>query len=245
MPDYNDEYMYENPSYRNKNPMATAALVLGILSITCCSIIYVSLPFGAIAVICAILSRGNGRMSGKSKAGIICGIVGLIATVAITVSSFYYVLTTEEGREYLQYYYRVYSGDYDFDINNALEEMFPFLYGSGNSTDGSDDSGSGGSGSGGSGSENGLGGFGSGDSGSENGLGGFGNSEGEEASGGFGEPGQDGGSQEYGGFENELPGDGFENENPGSDGSDGSGGGDSGGNSGSDNSSGQNDGGFI
>lgn len=142
MPGYNDEYMYENAPHRNKNPMSTAALTLGILSITCCSIIYVSLPFAAIAMICAVLSRGNGRMPGKSKAGIICGIVGLIATVAVTVSSLYYVLTTDEGRDYLQYYYRIYSGDYDFDLDEALEEMFPFLYDSGSNAGGSEDAGS-------------------------------------------------------------------------------------------------------
>ncbi|MCC8046413.1 MAG: hypothetical protein LIP12_13120 [Clostridiales bacterium] len=197
MPDYNDEYMYENAPHRNKNPMSTAALTLGILSITCCSIIYISLPFGAIAVICAILSRGNGQMPGRSKAGIICGIAGLIATVVVTVSSFYYVLTTEEGRNYLQYYYRVYSGDYDFDLDDALGEMFPFFYGSGNDTDGSDDAGSG---------------------------------------------SEDNVSQEYGGYENELPGD--DSENDGS-GSGGSGGDHSGGSNGSDHSSGQDDGRFI
>lgn len=197
MPGYDDEYMYETSPHRNKNPMSTAALALGILSITCCSIIYVSLPFGAIAIICAILSRGNGQMPGRSKAGIICGIVGLIATVSITVSSLYYVLTTDEGRDYLQYYYRIYSGDYDFDLDETLEEMFPFLYGSDNDTGSSKDAGS------------------------------------------------DNGSQEYGGYENEIPGDDYEDEIPGSGGSNGSAGEDSGGSNGSNHSSGQDDGGFI
>jgi len=202
MPDYNDEYTYENIPQRRKNPMSTAALALGILSITCCSVFYVALPFGAIAIICAILSRGKGQMPGKSRAGIICGSVGLIATVIITVSSVYFVLTTENGRNYLQYY-RIYSGDYDFDLDETLEEMFPFLYGSDGGTD----------------------------------------SSGQDGSGSSGSDGSDGGGQEYGGFENELPGGG--SGDGGSSGSGGSDDGNSGSNNGSDNSSQPDDGGFI
>lgn len=140
MYNYDDEYNWESrPAGGRKNTMATAALVLGVLSITLCSVFYVSLPCGAIAIICAILSRDNRPMVGKSKAGIICGSIGMVITLVFTVSAFRYVLTTEDGREYLQYYYRMYTGDYDFDVDEAFEELFPFLYDSDeNSTSGSE-----------------------------------------------------------------------------------------------------------
>ncbi|MCD8396258.1 MAG: hypothetical protein LUD12_03570 [Lachnospiraceae bacterium] len=137
---YDDEYTYESRPGRKRGPMATAAIVLGVLSITLSSIIYVALPCGAIAVICAILSRDRNSMPGRSKAGMICGIIGMVATTVITVSAFRYVLTTDEGRSYLEYYYRIYTGDYDFDLDETFEEIFPFLYGSENSEgSGSDD----------------------------------------------------------------------------------------------------------
>jgi len=137
---YDDEYTYESRPGRKRGPMATAAIVLGVLSITLSSIIYVALPCGAIAVICAILSRDRNSMPGRSKAGVICGIIGMAATTVITVSAFRYVLTTDEGRSYLEYYYRIYTGDYDFDLDETFEEIFPFLYGSENSEgSGSDD----------------------------------------------------------------------------------------------------------
>ncbi len=129
MYNYDDEYNWEQrPARRRKNTMATAAVVLGILSICLCSVFYVSLPCGAMAVICAILSRDSRPMTGKSRAGMICGVIGMVITVVLTVSAFRYVLTTDDGREYLQYYYRMYTGDYDFDIDDAFKELFPFLY---------------------------------------------------------------------------------------------------------------------
>lgn len=137
---YDDEYTYESRPGRKRGPMATAAIVLGVLSITLSSIIYVALPCGAIAVICAILSRDRSSMPGRSKAGMICGIIGMAATTVITISAFRYVLTTDEGRSYLEYYYRIYTGDYNFDLDETFEEMFPFLYGSEDSeSSGSDD----------------------------------------------------------------------------------------------------------
>ncbi|MCD8348365.1 MAG: hypothetical protein LUD16_10580 [Lachnospiraceae bacterium] len=138
---YDDEYTYESRPGHKRGPMATAAIVLGVLSITLSSIIYVALPCGAIAVICAILSRDRNSMPGRSKAGMICGIIGMVATTVITVSAFRYVLTTDEGRSYLEYYYRIYTGDYDFELDETLEELFPFLYSSEDSENsGSDDS---------------------------------------------------------------------------------------------------------
>ncbi len=141
---YDDEYNWERRSVRGRNPMATAAVTLGILSIVSCSAFYIALPCGALAIICAILSRDNRPMISKSKAGIICGIVGMIASLIVTVFSFRYILFTEEGRAYLEYYYQMYTGDLDFDIDEALGWLFPFLYDS-ESADSEDTQGIGGS----------------------------------------------------------------------------------------------------
>lgn len=128
MNSYDDEYFYEQRPVGGRNPMATAAIVLGALSIVLCSMFYVAIPCGAMAVICAILSRSRQRMPSHGKAGLICGIIGMAVSAAITVSALRFVLTTETGRAYLEYYYQIYTGDYDFDLDEALDEIFPFLY---------------------------------------------------------------------------------------------------------------------
>ncbi len=135
MNNYDNEDTYGQRRRRKPNPMATAALIFGILSIFLCTIFYVSIPCGAVAVICAILSRDNHPLAGRGKTGMICGIIGLAVSLVMTVYAFYYVLTTETGRSYLQYYYQYYTGDTDFNVNDALEEMFPFLGGSLDSTE--------------------------------------------------------------------------------------------------------------
>ncbi|MCC8051708.1 MAG: hypothetical protein LIP10_13830 [Clostridiales bacterium] len=208
MYNYDDEYNWERRTPRSRrNTMATAALVLGVLSITLCSVFYVSLPCGAIAIICAILSRDNRAMTGKGKAGIICGIIGMVVTIFFTVSAFRYVLTTEDGREYLQYYYRMYTGDYDFDVDETFEELFPFLYDS----DESDHNSTQGSGSGNSGTDDGSGSgsYGSGNDGSDDGSD---NGTGGSSDHGFGDGFDDG----YG---NEPGGGGSDRSNGGSNGS--------------------------
>ncbi|MCD7715846.1 MAG: hypothetical protein LUI39_05280 [Lachnospiraceae bacterium] len=204
MYNYDDEYNWESrPAGGRNNTMATAALVLGVLSITLCSVFYVSLPCGAIAIICAILSRDNRPMVGKSKAGIICGSIGMVITLVFTVSAFRYVLTTEEGREYLQYYYRMYTGDYDFDVDEAFEELFPFLYDSDeNGTNGAEN-GNGSSGADG-GSDNGS--NGSSDDGFDDGFDdGYGNEPGGNGSGTQpgGDSGHDGGGSNGSGSDGE------------------------------------------
>lgn len=126
--------MYEenNSEYQTqprKNPMATAALVFGILSLVTCFIINLSLPFGALAIIFALLSRTEPTIRKKARRGLICGICGMIATVVLTVSAFYTVLTDSSMRSFLEYYLRVYTGDYNFDLDDTLEGLFPFLDG--------------------------------------------------------------------------------------------------------------------
>lgn len=122
-----EENTSEYQSRPSKNPMATAAVVFGILSLVTCFIIYLSLPFGALAVIFALLSRVEKPMRQKARRGMICGICGMIATIILTVSAFYTVLTDSSMRSFLEYYLRIYTGDDTFDLDNALESLFPFI----------------------------------------------------------------------------------------------------------------------
>ncbi len=124
MYDY-DDYYGSYPG-KKKSRMATAAMVLGIIAIFTSSAFYIALPCGALAIICAILARTNHPMTSRCKAGIICGAVGIVISVIVTVYAMFSLFSTESGRDYLENIYRSYTGDSDFE----LEEIFPFLGGS-------------------------------------------------------------------------------------------------------------------
>lgn len=76
--------------YRRGNALETAALVLGASSIIMCNCLYLAIPFGGLAILFALLSRG-GRMSltAKARNGLILGIVGIVVTIAFYAYAFY------------------------------------------------------------------------------------------------------------------------------------------------------------
>lgn len=127
--------MYDDTSYESykpqkqpgRNVFAPAAILLGVLSLFSSMIIYISLPCGALAILLAILSRTDSPMTKKAKTGLICGVAGMTATIILTVSAFYIVLSDSDMRSILEYYCQIYTGDSDFDLDELLEEMFPFI----------------------------------------------------------------------------------------------------------------------
>lgn len=70
--------------------LAIAALVCGIGSIPfafCCQL--VGVPAGIAAIICGVLYKKNGGVEaqGMAKAGIICGVVGIVLNIIIIILS--------------------------------------------------------------------------------------------------------------------------------------------------------------
>lgn len=85
--------------------LATASLVMGILSLTTTCCLYAALPFGALAIIFALLSRGGEmRLDGKGTAGLALGIIGLVITVVIFILMFIYTIYYYGGfEEFMEY----------------------------------------------------------------------------------------------------------------------------------------------
>jgi hypothetical protein len=110
--------------------MATASIALGIAALLSCTFFYISLPCGALAILCAILSRGRSRMSGKGKAGIICGVIGMIATVVITAAAFRTLLTDSQLRSNVELYIQYYLDDPQFSLDDMLGTFLPGFSGS-------------------------------------------------------------------------------------------------------------------
>ncbi|MCD7907735.1 MAG: DUF975 family protein, partial [Clostridium sp.] len=65
------------------NGMATASLVMGILSLVCCWCGYVGIAFGSLGIIFALLSKRDEPMSGQAKTGLTLSIIGLALYVMI------------------------------------------------------------------------------------------------------------------------------------------------------------------
>ena len=74
-----------NGNGQKKDTLAVVSLVLGIVSLVvcCCSGLF-STPFGIGGIICAVLSKKNGK-SGMATAGMICSIIGVVFGVISTI----------------------------------------------------------------------------------------------------------------------------------------------------------------
>lgn len=76
--------------------MATASMILGIITLVSLLLLRLSMPFllGGVGIILAILSKGGTRqMIGKAKAGMICCITGLALDVVLCVSAVWLVFS--------------------------------------------------------------------------------------------------------------------------------------------------------
>ncbi|MFT5860853.1 MAG: hypothetical protein ACI865_002969 [Flavobacteriaceae bacterium] len=77
-----------------KNGAATAALVLGIVSLALCWIPYLAIPCGIVAIILAVVAKNKikadpdlASSSGAATGGLITGIIGtLIATILLVLA---------------------------------------------------------------------------------------------------------------------------------------------------------------
>lgn len=121
-----DENPYQDQEYSQRpprNPMATAAFSLGIASVFCCTFFYIALPCGALAVLCAILSRGYAPMQKKCRIAIILGVIGMAVSIVTTATTLHSVLTNPQMRSYVEQYLQMYTGDSGI----TLDQLFPFI----------------------------------------------------------------------------------------------------------------------
>lgn len=77
------------------NRFAIASIVCGILALIACCMGILAVPFGALGVIFAVLSKRKGQnMPGMSTAGIWLSCVGMALGILFTIYSFYIVFNT-------------------------------------------------------------------------------------------------------------------------------------------------------
>lgn len=115
--------------------MSVASLIMGIIGLATGCCIYPAIFFGVLAIIFALLSRGDEMTTNSyAKAGLIMGIIGLIIGITVTLYSFISLLINYGGIEgYLNYIEKTIIEEYndydDWDFYNGSDYYdYPNLY---------------------------------------------------------------------------------------------------------------------
>ena len=111
--------------------MATASMVLGIISLVSLVLLRIYIPFlvGGIGIILAILSKGNAKkMMAKAKAGMICCITGLVLDVSLCVFSVYLVFALPDIMpEMVDEVNQMCEDQYGVTYEEILDEMYEMM----------------------------------------------------------------------------------------------------------------------
>ena len=110
----------------NRNSLATAALICGILGLVLSCTFYGGLILGGLALIFGLLSRG-GRKRAVSSAGgaVILGTVAVILSIVIIAVSFFIVIRLAGGWEN---FLIMYQNTMDYFTNPTGETTGPTIY---------------------------------------------------------------------------------------------------------------------
>lgn len=108
--------------------MATASMVLGIITLVSLLLFQVSMPFmlGGVGIILAILSRGNAKhLAGKAKTGLICCIVGLTLDIVLCISAVWLVFALPHiSPELTEEVNQVCEEQYGISYDEMMEEIY-------------------------------------------------------------------------------------------------------------------------
>mgnify|MGYP006922122729 FL=1 len=100
--------------------MATASMILGVITLGSLLLLRLSLPFllGGVGIVLAILSKGGARkMTGMAKAGMACCITGLVLDVVLCVSAVWLVFSLPRL-----------SPELTEEVNKVCEEKYGISY---------------------------------------------------------------------------------------------------------------------
>ena len=115
-------------------PFITASMIFALLSALSFLFIYLSVPLGAMAIVLALLSRGNTSLSARARRAIIISTAAMLISTGVTGYAFYKVRTDPElNRQfhemfdyYLDYYGLRPAGEAAPDTPAAGESLIDF-----------------------------------------------------------------------------------------------------------------------
>lgn len=112
-----------------KNSMATAAVILGVLALLSSSALIVALPLGALSILCALLSRTEKRMPLRSITAVTVSILAVIYGSYTTVQSFHHLKNDPQALSFYMEYLEDLCDEY------GLSETYDELFGDWNKND--------------------------------------------------------------------------------------------------------------
>ena len=111
--------------------MATASMVLGIITLVSLLLLRLSMPFmlGGVGIILAILYKGGSRkMLGKAKAGMICCITAMVLDIALCISAVWLVFALPSvAPELMEEVNKVCEEQYGVSYDEMLEEIYDMM----------------------------------------------------------------------------------------------------------------------
>lgn len=114
-------YYYQPCRSEQKNAFATAAMVLGIISLCSLVTIYLALPVGALSILFVILSRRRGsRMATQALIGLSTSVTSMIISGFILITSviFFIQAMNPENRDSIN---RLFESSYGYDFDEYMQ----------------------------------------------------------------------------------------------------------------------------
>ena len=84
-----DEQERAGHSGRYSQGMLHAAMVFSVLSLLTCMMIYLAVPFGAMAILFVLLSRGRKKHPGQARTAVIMAVISMCASTALSGYALY------------------------------------------------------------------------------------------------------------------------------------------------------------
>lgn len=116
------DYTTQNQMPPKGSGMATAALVVGIVSLTGLLCLLPSIIFGGLAIVLAILSRGNAKkIMSQAKVGMVMGIISITLSFGMIGASVYTVFSNPDFMEQYEILYeQMYGSSFEEDMNSLF-----------------------------------------------------------------------------------------------------------------------------
>ncbi|MFV0466989.1 MAG: hypothetical protein ACK5ML_13145 [Lachnospiraceae bacterium] len=116
------QYTNSQPASQEKNIMATAALILGIISLSTFFCVYLAFPSGALGITLALLSRGGQmKFPQMSKLALIISTAGFLFSIIVFVGLILFTLSYYGGYDgVMQQVMQIYGVDSLEELNQIL-----------------------------------------------------------------------------------------------------------------------------
>ena len=119
----------EEPIYEGSNGLATASLILGILALlSMCCMPPLSLLFGGLGLILAVLSKGSRTRPVNAKAGMVLSSIS-IAIVALLIAVILFTfLANPKGKNFLQEYMHILTNPEEYTGEDIYDFIYDYMY---------------------------------------------------------------------------------------------------------------------